>query len=188
MKKLILLLIVVSVSFSSFSQRNDKEWFASVGLNAINSLGTRSPFNSPGDWGKGLPISLAVELGWTSGFSIEQGFTLNKFSEGDEIDGAILTEDFTYTSFDTHVKYYFGKHIFPNADWLDFYGNVGVGVFSVDETNISANIGGGVLVWFNRRKTIGARIQTIGKFAFDHKESGFDNNHFQNHIQLIFAL
>lgn len=187
MKKIFLLLLLISISLSSTAQ-GDKEWFASAGFNSINSLGTRSPINSPGDWANGLPISLAIELGWTSGLSIEQGFTLNKFSEGDEIDGAILTEDFTYTSFDTHVKYYFGRHIFPDLDWLDFFANAGVGIFSVDETNISANLGGGVLVWFNRRKTIGARLQTIGKFAFDHKDSGFDNNHFQNHLQLIFAL
>ena len=188
MKKIVLLLVAVTFSLSSFSQKSDKEWFASVGLNAINSLGTKSPINSPGDWANGLPISLAIELGWTTGLSIEQSFTLNKFAEGDEIDGVTLTEDFTYTSFDTHVKYYFGKHIIPNADWIDFYANAGVGIFSVDETNISANIGGGLLVWFNRRRTIGARLQTIAKFAFDQKESGFDNNHFQSHLQLIFAL
>ncbi|MFP4845191.1 hypothetical protein [Winogradskyella sp. PE311] len=188
MKKIILLLILVSFSISSFSQSSDKEWFGSIGLNAINSLGTRSPVSSPGDWANGLPISLAIELGWESGFSIEQGFTLNKFSKGDKIDGVTLTDDFTYTSFDTHAKYYFGKHIFPNVDWLDIYGNAGLGIFSVDETNISANLGGGVLVWFNRRKTLGARLQSIAKFAFDHKDSGFDNNHFQTHLQLIFAL
>ena len=188
MKKLILLLILVSFSLSSNAQKNDNEWFASVGLNAINSLGTQSPINSPGDWANGLPISLAVEVGWTSGLSIEQGFTLNKFAKNDEIDGVILSEDFTYTSFDTHAKYYFGKHIFPDADWLDFYGNAGVGFFSIDNTNISANFGGGVLVWLNRRQTIGIRGQVIGKFALNHKESGLDNNHYQTHLQVIFAL
>lgn len=188
MKKLILLLILVSFSLSSSAQRSDSEWFASVGINAINSLGTQSPINSPGDWANGLPISLGVEVGWTSGLSIEQSLTLNKFAEGDEIDGVELDDDFAYTSFDTHVKYYFGKHIFPKADWLDFYGNAGIGIFAIDDTNISANIGGGVLVWLNRRQTIGIRAQAIAKFALNHKDSGLANNHYQTHLQLVFAL
>ncbi|MBO6881110.1 MULTISPECIES: hypothetical protein [Winogradskyella] len=188
MKKLTLLLILVSFSLSSNAQKSDNEWFASVGLNAINSLGSQSPIYRPGDWANGIPISLAVEVGWTTGFSIEQAFTVNKFSEDDEIDGADLKQDYTYTSFDTHVKYYFGKHIFPDADWLDFYGNAGVGFFSIDNTNVSANLGGGVLVWLNRRQTIGIRGQVIGKFALNHKESGLDNNHYQTHLQVIFAL
>ncbi|WP_299127597.1 hypothetical protein [uncultured Winogradskyella sp.] len=188
MNKTTLLLILIFVSSFSFAQRSDKDWFASVGLNSINSLGTRSPFNSPGDWANGLPLSLGVELIWDSGLSIEQAFTLNKFPEGNTIDGVTLKEDFTYTSFDTHVKYYFGKHILPDVEWLEIYANSGLGLFSVDEVNLSFNLGGGVLVWFNRRKTLGARLQTIGKFAFNHKDSGFDNNHFQSHLQLIFAL
>ncbi|MBO3115760.1 hypothetical protein J4050_03330 [Winogradskyella sp. DF17] len=188
MKKLLLSTLLICITLSAFSQRNDKEWFASVGLNAINSQGTQSPFGGIGDWANGIPFSAAIELGWTSGFSIEQAFTVNKFKEGDLIDGATLTEDYTYMSFDTHAKYYFGKHIFPKWEWLDLYANAGVGFFTVDETNISGNLGGGVQVWLNRRQTLGLRLQTIAKFAFDHKESGFDNNHFQTHLQLVFAL
>ncbi len=188
MRKLILVCSILVYTITTTAQQNDKEWFASIGVNGINSIGSQSPFNSPGDWAFGLPISAAVELGWTSGLSIEQSITVNKFSEDEIIDGATLTEDFTYLSFDTHAKYYFGKHIFPDTDWLDFYANAGVGIFTVDETNISGNLGGGVLVWLNRRKTLGVRAQTIAKFALDHKESGFDNNHFQAHLQLVFAL
>ncbi len=192
MRKLFLptLLLALAINFNSYGQasRSDTEWFASVGLNAINSQGTQSPFGNIGDWHINIPVSLAVEVAWTSGLSIEQAFTLNSFAEGDQIDNITLTEDFTYFSFDTHAKYYFGQHIFPSVDWIDFYGNAGVGFFNVDETNVSLNLGGGVLVWLNRRQTIGIRAQIIGKFALDHKDSGFDNNHYQTHIQAIFAL
>ncbi|GAB5565624.1 MAG: hypothetical protein Wins2KO_26870 [Winogradskyella sp.] len=190
MKKISLLLLLICFGFSinAQSSRNDKEWFASVGLNGINSLGTQSPINNPFDWANGLPISAGIELAWTSGLAIEQSFTLNKFAEGDEIDGVVLPEDYTYSSFDTHVKYYFGKHILPRTSWIDFYGNAGIGIFSIDETNISLNVGGGVQVWLNRRETIGVRLQTIAKFAMNHAESGIDNNHYQTHIQMVFAL
>ncbi|WP_299519998.1 hypothetical protein [Winogradskyella sp.] len=190
MRKLLLLTALLTFSLNSFGQASSSntEWFASVGLNAINSQGTQSPVGGLSDWAINIPVSLAVEVGWTSGLSIEQAFTLNSFAEGDEIDGVTLQEDFTYFSFDTHAKYYFGKHIFPSVDWIDFYGNAGVGFFNVDETNISLNLGGGVLFWLNRRQTFGIRAQIIGKFALDHADSGFDNNHYQAHIQAIFAL
>ena len=190
MKKLILAsaFLLLALTTNAQDSDNDNQWFASIGLNAINSNGAQSPINNPGDWAKSLPLSLAVELSWTENLAIEQAFTMNVFAEGDKIDGAILTEDFTYTSFDTHVKYYFGKHILPKVDWIDFYGNAGVGFFHINNTNISANIGGGVLFWLNRRKTFGIRAQTIAKFALDSKDSGLETNHFQTHLQLIFAL
>ena len=190
MRKLLLLTVLTTLTLNSFGQASssDKEWFASVGLNAINSQGTRSPVGGIGDWAINVPISLGVELAWTSGLSIEQAFTLNSFAEGDKIDGIELQEDYTYLSFDTHAKYYFGKHLFPSADWIDFYANAGVGFFKIDDTNISMNLGGGVLFWLNRRQTFGIRAQVIGKFAFDHSDSGLDNNHYQTHIQAIFAL
>ncbi|WP_339754428.1 hypothetical protein [uncultured Winogradskyella sp.] len=188
MRKLILVSAFLTFTFSSFAQVDDKEWFVSIGVNAINSIGTQSPINSPDDWAFNLPISAAVELSWTSGLSIEQSITLNSFSENDMIDGAILTKDYTYISFDTYAKYYFGKHIFPNADWIDFYANAGVGFFHIENTNISANLGGGVLFWLNHRRTFGLRAQSIAKFALNPKDSGFDNNHFQAHLQAIFLL
>jgi hypothetical protein len=190
MRKLLILIALLTFSFNSFSQgtSSTSEWFASIGLNGINSQGSQSPVGKIGDWAINIPVSLALEVGWTSGFSIEQAFTLNSFAKGDEIDNVELQEDYTYYSFDTHAKYYFGKHIFPSADWIDFYGNAGVGFFHIDNTNISLNLGGGVLVWLNRRQTIGIRGQVISKFALDHSKSGLDNNHFQTHIQAIFAL
>ena len=73
-------------------------------------------------------------------------------------------------------------------DWIDIYGNAGLGFFSIDETNISANLGGGLLFWINGDKTFGIRAQVIGKFAFNHSDSGLDNNHYQYHLQAVFKL
>ncbi|WP_179318059.1 outer membrane beta-barrel protein [Winogradskyella helgolandensis] len=191
MKKFILIALLVSFSISSFAQRNSRandDWYLSIGVNAINSLGTRSPFNSPSDWAFDLPISAAAEYNWSDTFAIEQSVTFNGFTEDTEIDGTELSKDYTYISFDTNVKYYFGQFIFPNLDWLEIHANAGVGFFHIDETNISANLGGGVLFWLNANRTFGLRLQTTGKFAFNHPESGFDNNHFQHHLQVVFKL
>ena len=189
MKKLILIVTLVAFSMSSFAQRNNNEWLLSVGLNAINSLGSRSPIYHPEDWSFQFPISAAVEINWGRDLSIEQSITFNGFTSEDRIDSPNnLKEEFNYLSLDTHAKYYFGKYIFPRTNWIDFYANAGLGFFHIDETNISANFGGGVLFWLNDSRSFGIRAQTIGKFAFNHPESGFDNNHFQYHLQAVFKL
>ena len=185
---LAILTIAFLSNISAQESKNDKEWFAGIGLNAINNLGKRSPLNSPGDWANGLPLSGAVELRWQNGLAVEQSITINSFNEEDVIDRFPSGEDYNYLSFDSHVKYYFGQHIIPDADWIDFYGNAGVGFFTINNTNISFNLGGGILFWLNRRQTIGIRLQSIAKFAFDSKESGVDSNHFQTHLQAFFAL
>lgn len=191
MKKLILIVLLASFSISSYAQRYNNEWFLSVGVNAINSLGTRSPINSPDDWTFQTPIAAAIELNWADDFSIEQSITFNGFSEDARVDFAPLEEDYNYLSLDTHLKYYFGELIFGrgrNTDWFDIYANAGIGFFHIDETNVSANLGGGVLFWLNRNRTFGLKAQTIAKFAFNHPESGYDNNHYQYHLQAVFKL
>jgi len=191
MKKILLLAFIITFSISSFAQRNDSDWSLSIGFNAINSLGTQSPFNSPEDWSFQFPISAAVEFNWTEQFAIEQSITFNGFTQDSRIDYAEPEKDYNYLSLDTHVKYYFGELIFGrgrNVDWFDIYANAGVGFFHIDQTNISANIGGGVLFWLNRNRTFGLRAQTIAKFAFNHSDSGYDNNHYQYHLQAVFKL
>ncbi|WP_458628853.1 outer membrane beta-barrel protein [Winogradskyella sp. PC D3.3] len=191
MKKILLLALIITFSISSFAQRNKSDWSLNIGLNAINSLGTQSPLNSPEDWSYQFPISAGVEFNWTDRFAIEQSITFNGFSEDSRIDYAKPEKNYNYISFDTHVKYYFGELILGrgrNADWFDIYANAGLGFFHINETNISANIGGGVLFWLNRHRSFGLRAQTIAKFAFDHSNSGYDNNHYQYHLQAIFKL
>ncbi|NRD21347.1 outer membrane beta-barrel protein [Winogradskyella eckloniae] len=191
MKKIFLIVLIASFSLSSFAQRDSNEWFLSIGVNAINSLGSKNPIYHPEDWTFEFPISAAVEFNWSEDFSIEQSITFNGFAESSKIDVVPfgpLPKDYNYVSLDTHLKYYFRRHILPDTDWVDFYANAGIGFFHIDETNISANLGGGVLFWLNKNRSFGLRAQTIAKFAFNHKESGFDNNHYQYHLQAIFKL
>ncbi|WP_405576027.1 outer membrane beta-barrel protein [Winogradskyella sp. Asnod2-B02-A] len=191
MKKLILVALLVSFSISAFAQRSEKDWYLNIGVNAINSLGSQSPIYHPEDWSFQTPIAAAVELNWTEKFAIEQSITFNGFTTENRIDSDYnnLKEDYNYLSLDTHVKYYFGEHILGDRiDWLELYVNAGIGFFHIDETNMSANLGGGVLVWLNNSRTFGLRAQTIGKFAFNHPDSGYDDNHYQYHLQAVFKL
>ncbi|WP_299096528.1 hypothetical protein [uncultured Winogradskyella sp.] len=189
MKKIILAFALLAFSFNSFAQLDSNEWYLSFGVNAINNLGTQSPINSPDDWAfNKVPVSAAVEFSWSRQFSIEQSITLNGFTTSSIVDGNTINKELDYVSFDTHVKYYFGQYLFPNADWIDFFANAGVGFYHIDETNISGNLGGGVLFWLNGDRTFGLRAQAISKFALDASDSGYDNNHFQYHLQATIRL
>ena len=114
MKKTFLALALLAFSYTSFAQLNNNEWYLSFGVNAINSLGTRSPINSPDEWSfNKLPVSAAVEFSWNRQFSVEQSITLNGFTTNNRIDSSEnLKEELNYLSFDTHIKYYFGQYLF----------------------------------------------------------------------------
>ena len=188
MKKLIFS-AVVFVSLFSYGQRGvSDEWLLSIGVNALNSLGTQSPINSPDDWALKYPIAVAAEKQWTRDLAIEVSASVNGISEDDRFDPAAAPRNFTYFALDTNVKYYFGERIFPRTEWLDFYANGGVGFFHISEVNITGNLGGGVLVWLNTNRSFGLRAQIMGKFAINNAESGFDNNHYQYTLQAVFKL
>jgi hypothetical protein len=195
MKKIFLGIITVLIATVSFSQSersiSQDEWLLSVGVNSVNSLGTKNPFEGIGDWGYRYPISVNIETQWDRLFSVDVGLTLNGFEEGSRLDAAGPPEDnLTYLGVDLSLKYYFGEFILPKEQWIDFYAMAGPGLFILDNTNISFNVGGGVVFWFGRAQKYGLKVQGLGKFALDHSNRGDDyaNNHFQYNLQFVLRL
>lgn len=197
MKKAALLVFVIAlISLNGYSQsrltkdqlRNVDSWTISVGVNAVGSLGTRNPVGKLDQFEFGRPIALGVEHQWSRLLSIEQDITFNRFNERSEIDGVTLSESLNYFSTNTYLKYYYSNDLFKNTDlnWLDLYAGGGLGLFSIDELNTSANLVLGGKIWVS--DNIGIRLQGVGKFAFNHKDSRFDNNHFQYMLQVVFKL
>ncbi|WP_431133979.1 hypothetical protein [Psychroserpens mesophilus] len=163
----------------------DSPWKISVGVNAVGSLGTRQPFARLDEFQFKNPFALAVEHKWTKFLSIEQDFTINGYEVKNEIDGGILTKDYTYISTNTYLKYYFSDALFT-LEWLDLYAGGGFGIFSVNELNSSGNVVLGGTIWIS--DNIGVRLQGVGKFAVNAKDRQFDNNHFQYMLQAVFKL
>ena len=64
----------------------------------------------------------------------------------------------------------------------------GPGFFFINESNISFNVGGGLLVWLNDNHSVGIKLQTLGKFALNHKDELYETNHYQHHLQLVIGL
>ncbi|TXE18875.1 hypothetical protein ES692_05335 [Psychroserpens burtonensis] len=194
MKKIVLIIVLVSLfSFDSYSQRLSKSqfrdiasWTVSVGVNAVGSLGTQNPFKRVDQFEFSQPLALAAQYRWSRYFAIEQDITLNKFNTSSRIDDGVLPQEFTYFSTNTYFKYYFDEEIFRNAPWLDLYVGSGLGIFTVDELNGSANFVLGGIYWIN--SDIGVSLQGVGKFAFNHKDERYGNNHFQYMLYAVFKL
>ncbi|MDH7911538.1 hypothetical protein [Winogradskyella sp. SYSU M77433] len=195
MKRTLLTLFISCFTLISIAQSvrsiDRNEWLFSVGLNTVNSLGTRNPVEGIGDWGYRFPITFGFETKWFDVFSIEAVFSVNGVAANQRLDAAgPPKEDLTYVAIDTNLKYYFGEYIFPRTDWLDFYVAGGVGLFVFDDTNMSFNFGGGATLWLNRRKTIGFKPQAMAKFGLNSSKESYEypNNHFQYSLMAVFVL
>ena len=175
-----------SQSLTKSELRGEDTWIVSAGVNVIGSLGTRNPVKSLGDFNFKSPFAFSVQHRWSNHFSIEQDLTINKFTENTILDGNPTPRDFNYISTNTYVKYYVSDELFETAKWFDLFVGGGLGIFSIEELNTSANLVLGGAVWINQ--DIGIRLQGVGKFAFNHKDNKFDNNHLQYMLQVIYKL
>lgn len=197
MRNLFVTLVIFFITSETYAQYElnrsvrPREVFVSVGLNTVNSQGTKNPFGDIGDWGTRIPLSVNAETLWFKQFTIDLGLSLNGYKEGKPLDAAgPPPKNLTYFAIDASLKYYFGEFIFPRTEWFDLYAAAGPGFFVLDDSNISFNLGGGALFWFNRDRTIGIKAQALAKFALNHSNSGRDyaNNHFLYQLQAIFKL
>ncbi|WP_040281435.1 hypothetical protein [Psychroserpens damuponensis] len=194
MKKTILVLTLLALfCYDSQAQshltkrelRDTDAWILSAGINATGSLGSRNPFKNVDDFQFRNPFVVGIQHKWSRLFSIEQDFSINGFTENTIIDGNPVPEDYTYFSTNTYLKYYFSDHLWDER-WIDIYAGGGLGVFRIDEYNTSANVVLGGILWINPR--IGVSFQGVGKFAFNHDDNLFANNHIQYMLQGVFRL
>lgn len=194
MKKL-LFIAAVLIGTLSYGQSQTKqsfrnsqsEWILSVGVNALGNLGTRNPLERLDEFKLKNPLALAIEHRWTKYLSIEQDVSFNGYDKGEFTDNGILDKDVLYFTTNTSLKFYFSDYLY-DAEWVDLYASGGIGIFTIDELNTSANVSFGALFWLNRNRTIGIRFQGTGKFAFNHPDRQFDNNHWMYFAQAVFKL
>ena len=190
MKKIILVLFVSFFGISTYAQNPGNDWILSVGVNTVANFGTRNPFkdisDSSGRFAFKYPVAVSIEKKWTKDFYIEQDFSTNGFKENEFIDNGTPDKDLFYFSTNTTLKYYFTDLLFKNADWLNLYVGTGVGIFNIEELNISGNVVLGTVVWVSDR--VGIKLGTMGKFAVNADSRQYDNNHYQFFLEGVFKL
>lgn len=176
------------MGFTAHAQRYgfQSDWKASIGVNAVGSLGTRNPVSKLDEYAFSFPIMVAVERQWSEHYALEQDLSLNQFKAGKPLDGGAPKESFTYFSTNTNFKWYFTDYLFQDLDALDLYVSGGLGIFYMSELNASANLSAGVQYWFSDK--IAVRLQSAGKFAANANNHQYDNNHFQHSLLVVFRM
>ena len=190
MRKLIVIVFISFFGFATYAQNPGNDWLLSVGVNSVANFGTRNPFedlnDNTGRFAFRHPVAIGIERRWTKQLYIEQDFSINGFKENEFIDNGTPDKDLFYFSTNTTLKYYFDDLLFRNTDWLNLYVGAGVGIFNIEEVNISGNVVLGTVVWVS--DNIGIRLGTMGKFAVDHDSRKYDNNHYQFFLTGVFKL
>lgn len=190
MKKIIIVAFISFLGFASFAQNPGNDWLLSVGVNTVANFGTRNPFedlsDNTGRFAFKYPLAFGIEKKWTRDFYIEQDFSFNGFKENEFIDNGTPDKDLFYFSTNTTLKYYFDDALFSNADWLNLYVGAGVGIFNIEELNISGNVVVGTIVWVSDK--VGIKLGTMGKFAVNADSRQYDNNHYQFFLEGVFKL
>jgi hypothetical protein len=187
--KFYLALIVIFISSTCYSQYrySERGLSLSLGSHAVNSQGSQKLFYNPSGWITDGAFILGAEIDVAENTTIISTLSLANIPEGSTLEG-ITTEDFNYFALDVNVRYYFGRLLFPEFKWIDFYGSAGFGYFKIDDNNISFNLGGGATFWFSPSKKIGLNAQLLGKIANNAGIGSLSNNHFQYSLQLVYRF
>lgn len=188
MKKTYLLILISFISLSAIAQGEgsgfgpDHKWTIGLGANIIDNdgLGSDKAFKTS-EWNLyKYPIIFSAERKWSDLLATSFSISFNQFDKESLQDGIYTNKDLLYIALDLNGQLYFDQFLLKTSktnDWLDAYVIAGVGLpIIASEVNGSFNTGLGLNFWV--KKNWGIRLQTVGKFAFDHG----DNNH-SNHIQ-----
>ncbi len=195
MKKTYLLILMSFITLSSIAQVEGNgfgpgyKWTIGLGVNTIDSDGTgfNQAFKTK-QWNFKHPIMFTAERKWNNTFATSFSLSFNQLEKSNLLDGVYPTKDFSYVAFDLNGHLYFDHFIFKTTrnDWFEAYAIAGLGIpviINNDNNNAdgSFNTGLGLNFWIS--DNWGIRLQSVGKFAFNHGT----NNH-SNHIQNSFAI
>ena len=195
MKKTCFLILMSFITLSTVAQVNDDmiepgdHWTFGLGMNIVDNDGFQinQPFNTK-EWNFSYPLQFTAERKWSTLLATSVSLSFNNLDENTLQDGLYPTEDLIYVAFDLNGQLYFDHFIFETTrnDWFEAYAIVGLGMPVIDNTvNGSFNTGLGFNFWFS--DNWGVRLQSVGKFSFNH---GVDNhsNHFQHSVSAIIRL
>jgi hypothetical protein len=129
-----------------------------------------------GDWAFKTPISIGIEA--RTNFKKNLAFT-GDFGYND-YDGL------RYYSIDGGFKYYLNDLI--RSEKFEIAPSVGGGVFNINRTNVSLNLGGSVAYWFS--DSFALRIKSLAKFGLNKNDPNYNvsNSHYMHNLEVVFVL
>jgi len=146
----IFVFIFFIITFCSNAQKDDinKKFYFHFGINIIDNNGDMDPTSILGesdDVALSNPIIFGINYRVNNDFEIYLNASLNKFKEGQSIDGVQINDDKSYTSFDSGLRFYPYTLEINGIKRFDFYTQAGVGNYKITVPQVTANIGFGTL-------------------------------------------
>ena len=168
--------LLYSQNYNVSQNKKEKQmnYQVSIGVNAIDNSGDRSPIK--GDWAFQTPFSIGIE----ARSNIKKNLALVGDFGYNDYDGL------RYYSVDGGFKYYLNDWI--RSEKFEIAPTVGGGVFNINRTNVSVNVGGSVAYWFS--KSLALRIKSLAKFALNNNDPNYNisNKHFMHNLEVVFLL
>ncbi|PIB38877.1 OmpA family protein [Maribacter sp. 4G9] len=162
-------------------------WIVGVGFNAVDDSGNvfDGLFNIGEEWNI-LPYPSRVSLGryFKSGLGVEAIGTINKYKEGNIVDGVVNPEDKDYYAIDARITYDLNK-IIGETGWFDPYVGVGAGYTEANDLGRGTyNAIVGFRTWFSDRW--GLDFNSSGKWAMSQSEGA--TNHIQHAAGVVYQF
>lgn len=195
MKNTYFLILMSFMTLSTLAQVNEdminpeNHWTFGFGVNIVDNDGFQinQPFKAK-EWNFNYPMMITAERKWSALLATSVSLSFNNLDENTLQDGFYPNKDLIYIAFDVNGQVYFDHFIFETTrnDWFDAYAIVGLGMPVIDNTvGGSFNTGLGFNFWFS--DNWGVRLQSVGKFAFNHGENN-QSNHLQHSLSAIIRL
>jgi hypothetical protein len=176
-------LILVCFFAMTVSAQEKQKWVFGFGLNMIdNSATSNNDYLKTKNWNL-IPFisSFSLDRKFNNNFAVGANLSMNEYETNNLHNGGVISRDITYMAFDVNAKYTFDQHLI-DVKWFDASIVAGGGLGWLDgKNNQFMNTGLALDFWFN--KSVGLRMQTMGKFAVDNKE--LFNNHIKHSAELI---
>lgn len=185
----IFVFIFFILTFCSNAQKDDinKKFYFNFGVNMIDNNGDRDPTSILGEFDDvalSNPIIFGINYGVSNDFEIYFNASLNKFKEGQSIDGVQINDDKSYTSFDSGLRFYPYTLEINGIERIDLYTQAGVGRYKISVPQVTANIGFGTLFRVGTKTSI--FFNSVAKFSLDNQN--FQSNLFQHSLGVRFLL
>ncbi len=160
-------------------------WILGLGFNAVDDSGDvfNDLFAIDSQWNMvPYPSRLSIGRYFKNGLGLEAIGTINKYKEGNLIDGTIINEDISYFGVDARLTYDLNKIIGETA-WFDPYIGVGFGYTDANKMGRSTyNAVVGFRTWFSDRW--GVDLNSSGKWGIGEGVT----NHIQHAAGVVYQF
>ena len=156
------------------------------GLNLVDNSGNANPLTAVKEFSSiaySLPFKIDVNYSLSDAFQVFLSSSSNKFREDQIVDNKHLDKSYNYLSIDLGLKY----DVFEvdlNRTSIVGFAQAGVGVFKIESSSPSANLGFGGLI--SLTDMIDVVISSVAKFSMNNEY--LNSNHFQYFLGLKFKL